>query len=283
MIRARHRTGDSSRVERARLSEGRVITMVEDEHRWETKNERNGDRYAFGSPSRRTLLKGLGATGATLALGSLAGIGAATHAVPFTVTQGSRCVTIKALGDGTKPVSDFYDYRSQYTPVKGIYSSYGTRSLQLVDTSQLFVYRGSDGLSLVLLHDKLKAGTGTGGGVITADVSGLPIDGTWIVEDDTYPGNDDVFAHDGTTSHVEWVWNDGNRTDGAVFRGLESSGYDGITIEMGFNEDSNRYPYRKWKTPPEENRITRWIARSRGGVTYDLDMDQPVTVSPGSC
>lgn len=98
----------------------------------------------------------------------------------------------------------FYDYRSPYTDPTGWYTSYGTTALQATDTSQVFLYRGSDGLAIVFVHDRTKAGTETGGGTVDADVSGLPAGSEWAVEDDDYPGRDDVFTLSGSSAHAEW-------------------------------------------------------------------------------
>lgn len=210
----------------------------------------------------------------------------------FAVTQGERCVTIQPLGNGTRSVESFYGYR---IPPDGNYVSYGTLELQRSETSQLFVYNGSDGLSLVFLHDRLGERSTFGGGVITAEISGLPQDGRWAIMDDKYVKIDlyitdsqlfevqeDAIDRTGTRTRIEWVWKD-NRSDGAVFRGLGSDGYDEITIDMRFNQRSNRYPYDEWSGAPERHRVEEWIARSATGRTYRLEMGRPVTIEPGDC
>lgn len=192
------------------------------------------------------------------------------------LTQGDESVRVTTLGDGSRSVAAFYDYRSPATEPTGKYSSYGTRDIQLDQVSQLFVYHGSDGLSLVFLHDKFSAAA-DGGAVITADLSGLPEGGEWAVEDDTYDNRDDVFRHSSGSSHIEWFMN-GYRTDGAAFRGLEELN-DTITIDMQFNEDSENYPFEKWEGQPEQNEIERWLVRSGTGETTELSMDEPVEIS----
>lgn len=200
------------------------------------------------------------------------------------VQQGNQCVQIQALGDGTQSVQDFYDYRSTITSPEGLYSSYGTQDIQLNQVSQLFVYNGINGTSLVFLHDKL--GAEEGGFVASADISGLPTNGSWAVRDDYYDERqDDVFntnLSNGQEAHIEWLSNN-NRTDGAAFLGLESAGYENITIDMAFNEQSDNYPFIKWQGPPEENEIVRWIARSGTGETTALIMNQSVQISPEAC
>ncbi|EMA45368.1 hypothetical protein [Halococcus saccharolyticus] len=198
----------------------------------------------------------------------------------FIVQQGDRCTEVTALGDGSQSVEEFYDYRSPITDQEGLYSSYGTTDIQESQVSQLFVYRGSEGLSLVFLHDQF--GDESGGFVATADVSGLPADGEWAVEDDSYNNRDDIFEHENGSSHIEWFSN-GNRTDGAAFRGLGSSEYRTITADIQFNEEADTYPFEEWEGEPEANQIERWILRSGSGETTELDMNQPVEISPGTC
>ncbi|HET7323177.1 MAG TPA: cell surface glycoprotein related protein [Halococcus sp.] len=198
----------------------------------------------------------------------------------FIVEQGDKCIQVTPLGDGSQSVESFYDYRSPISEPEGLYSSYGTTDIQLSQVSQIFVYRGSGGLSLVFLHDKF--GDEHGGFVATADISGMPADGEWVVEDDTYNHRDDTFKHASTSSHIEWASN-GNRTDGAVFRGLGSPNYTTITVDMKFNEESNRYPFEEWSGSPDQNQIEKWIVRSGTGETTELDMSEPVQISPGTC
>jgi hypothetical protein len=198
----------------------------------------------------------------------------------FIIEQGDKCIQVTPLGNGSQTVEEFYDYRSPDMDQTGLYSSYGTTDIQKSQVSQIFIYHGSNVYSLVFLHDKF--GDGGGGFVATADISGLPPEGEWVVEDDTYTNRDDTFNHSNGTSHIEWASN-GNRTDGAVFRGLGSPNYTTITVAMKFNEESSRYPFEKWEGPPEANQIERWIVRSGTGETTELDMDQPVEISPGTC
>lgn len=198
----------------------------------------------------------------------------------FIVEQGGQCIQVTPLGDGSQSVEAFYDYRSPVMNQMGLYSSYGTTEIQQSQVSQVFVYRGSEGLSLVFLHDKF--GDETGGFVATADISGLPSKGEWVVEDDTYNTRNDVFRYSDGSAHIEWGSN-GNRTDGAAFRGLRSSNYSTITVDMKFNEGASQYPYGEWDSPPEQNQIERWVVRSGTGETTELDMSEPIQISPGTC
>ncbi|RRJ33814.1 cell surface glycoprotein related protein [Halocatena pleomorpha] len=194
-------------------------------------------------------------------------------------TQGDDSIRVTPLGDGTRSVEAFYDYRSPATEPEGQYSSYGTDDIQMDQVSQLFVYHGQSGLSLVFLHDEHSNTTG-GGAVITADISGLPESGDWVVEDDTYNNRDDVFRHSRRSSHIEWLMN-GHRTDGAAFRGLEETN-DTITVAMRFNENSENYPWEEWEGRPEQNEIKRWLVRSGTGEMTELAMDEPVEIRMAS-
>jgi hypothetical protein len=220
---------------------------------------------------------------ALVVVGSVIAVAPATaqdDADTFVVEQGDQCTEITPLGDGSQSVEAFYDYRSPVTNPEGLYSSYGTTDIQESQVSQLFVYRGSEGLSLVFLHDEF--GDESGGFVATADVSGLPANGEWAVEDDSYNNRDDVFEHGNGSSHIEWFSN-GNRTDGAAFRGLASPNYRTITADVQFNDEADTYPFEGWESAPEDNRIDRWVARSESGETTELDMSRPVEISPGTC
>jgi hypothetical protein len=146
----------------------------------------------------------------------------------FAVVQGSTCVDVSPFGDGSQTVENFYDYR---TPSEGLYSSHGTTQLQESQTSQLFLYDGADGLSLVTVHDEL--GDESEGGRVSFNVTGLPSGAEWAVQDDSYPGQEnDNFTSlaDGSTStHADWFWQD-NRTDGGAIRGLDSGELDTVVI-----------------------------------------------------
>ncbi|WP_330633473.1 cell surface glycoprotein related protein [Halocatena halophila] len=192
----------------------------------------------------------------------------------ITVTQGDQTIPVTPLGEGNQSVESFYDYRAPSSEPSGQYSSYGTDELQRDQVSQLFLYRGESGLSLVFLHDQRG---GDGGAVITADIEGLPEDGAWAVEDDTYTHRDDSFVHDDRSSHIEWFMN-GGRTDGAVFRGLDGGGEKTITVTMRFNDRTDNYPFDEWSGPPEDNEIESWMVRSGSGETTELAMDEPVHI-----
>lgn len=208
---------------------------------------------------------------------------------PIVLRQGEKCYPLSALGNGSQSVQDFYGYRTPYTSPdnpKGWYQAYGAGAnrLERANTSQVFLYRGTNGLSLVFLHDGRSNSDGSGG-TVTANIAGLPESGNWTVQDDHYHQQDDVWAvaPGRSKAHVEWVWNFGNRSDGGAFTGLGNADWQRITIEMAFNERSALYPFEAWTGPPESNHVDRWIARSGTRRTYRLDMNRSVTLERGSC
>jgi hypothetical protein len=196
----------------------------------------------------------------------------------FAVVQGESCYTIQPLGNGTKSVAAFYDYRSHGYG----YSSNGTRQLQVEDASQLFFYRGNGGISLVILHDKIGGGSTTGGGTVTLVIDGLPVTGGWVVKDDGYPRANDSFAFNGSTAVVTWGWQ-GNRTDGGVYQAEPAAWDSRIRIVPHFNQESKMYPYPKWSGGTTNNQVERWIVRSDDGQAHALTLYQPVTIRPGTC
>jgi hypothetical protein len=178
------------------------------------------------------------------------------------VRQGDQCYPVQAFGNGSQSVEEFYGYRSPSTEPRGWYRAYGeVQGLLREDTSQILLYNGSNGMSLVFENDGV-ATTGGSGGTVAMNITGLPAEGNWSVQDDSYPGQDDVFDLDNGSAHIEWYWNQGNRSDGAAFVGLESENWEEITIDPAFNEESPGYPYRKWDGPPESNEVTSWIVRN---------------------
>jgi len=202
---------------------------------------------------------------------------------PTVIRQSGQCYPILAFGNGNENVEEFYDYRSPYTEPQGWYHAYGElESLLREDTSQIFLYNGSEGTNLVFVNDGDSNISGSGG-TVTVDITGLPAEGNWSVRDDSYPGQDDVFVISGTEAHIEWVWNEGNRSDGAVYTGLGGGDWSRITIEPQFNEDSPRYPYVDWEGSAEDNEIETWIARSANRTSYELNMSEPLFLERGEC
>ena len=225
---------------------------------------------------------------------AIANVGAAAPGDPSTyvVKQGGQCHEVTALGDGTQSVSDFYDYRTPNTdPSSNSYSSFGTEHLQQNQVSQLFLYNGSEGVSLVMLHDKMRDGPSAS--TTTFRLSGLPDSREWIVEDDDYPNRDDEFIHNGTESTIHWKWAK-HRNDGAVVRGLEDTGsYSAIQIDPGFNEEAAYWGNQPGDWPysgDSANRTDAWRLITQpgqnstsAGQRVDLSMGQNLTIEPGSC
>ncbi len=197
----------------------------------------------------------------------------------YSVLQDGDCTTISTFGDGSQSIEDFYDYRTPETdPSSYTYSSLGTMDLQQDDTSILFLYEGTEGTSLVLVHDRVYGGTN--GSAVTMQFEGLPEEGEWVVEDDSYSddlsgGPDDEFDHEETSSRITWVFGD-NRTDGAAFRGGLDDDVE-ITIDPAFNDNADFRVY------PGE--ITEWQALSSGGDgTERTSLDfQPIELRSGPC
>ncbi|MFC4541945.1 CARDB domain-containing protein [Halosolutus amylolyticus] len=196
------------------------------------------------------------------------------------MTQGEECVAVEPLGNGTQSVEAFYDYRTPETsPSNYTYSSHGTTQLQADDTSNLFLYEGTEGLSLVLVHDQYDGDSP--GGAATMQFDELPEEGEWVVEDDNYSddiqgGPDDVFEHNDTSSRITWAWAD-NRTDGAVFQGGLDEEFS-IAIDPAFNDEAD---FRE-----NPGSITDWDVLSATETGYErtsLDLDEPVTIQSGDC
>jgi PGF-CTERM protein len=226
----------------------------------------------------------------TLGVGLVGGSSAgntAGNATTFQVTQGGECYDVAPLGDGSQSVEDFYDYRSNEThPNQSdyenwTYSSWGTTHLQENQGSKLFVYNGSDGYNLVVLHDKFATdGTnGSNGSVATFTMSGMA-DVSWAVRDDTY-GNDtqdDDWDTDGSVHQIDWMWGS-NRTDGGAARDVQG---ESITIAPDFNENASawgEWPY----SGDDNNRTESWSLIDGDESEQSLDMGRNVTVETGSC
>ena len=214
--------------------------------------------------------------GATIGTGIVTAQSAPSRGdVQYAVVQGTECFTIDPLGDGSQSVEAFYDYRTPTTePSAHTYSSYGTTHLQEDDTSSLFLYEGTAGPSLVLLHDQY--GGNSSGGAVTMQFDGLPEEGEWVVEDDSYDGRDDEFSHDGSSSRITWVYTE-SRNDGAAFRGGLDDDVE-LTIDPAFNDAADFRLY--------EGRITDWqvlSATENGYERTSLDMTEPIEIRSDGC
>ncbi|WP_336002038.1 PKD domain-containing protein [Halorientalis halophila] len=197
-----------------------------------------------------------------------------TDGTTIAVRQGDTCYEIDPLGDGSETVEEYYDYN-----ISAGYSSLGTTDIQENQVSNLLVYEGAEGYSLVLVHDKYR--NAPHGGVASMTFTGLPSDGEWAVEDDGYEGRDDQWNHEGSRTEVDWMWYE-NRSDGGAFRGLTASEDTSITIEPAFNEEAAAWG--EWEASgTEEDRITEWRLHTSPDDYTSLDMDESVTISREAC
>ncbi|WP_135826101.1 COG1470 family protein [Halorussus ruber] len=195
----------------------------------------------------------------------------------FVVEQGNRCFEVSPLSGG-EDAAAFYDYRNIENSDGGeryTYSSYMPGHLTRADTSRLFLYDGPNGVSLMIVHNTLGGDEGDGSAA-TFRFSGLPGGGDWIVMDDDYPNQDDRFSRD----RIDWSWY-GDRTDGAVFRGLDRDGTE-LTISPAFDERAALYD-----SPVNRDGDTRAWQFLTGSVgdpsAVGLDMTDPVTIRTGYC
>jgi hypothetical protein len=216
---------------------------------------------------------GLGGVG--IARGSLAG---AQDARQYVVEQGDRCVPITPLS-GDETVEGFYDYRTPNTEPSGdAYSSYGTTHLQRSETTVCFLYDGPEGLSLVVVHDRLD--DGTGGGAVTFDLRfEHPDRGAWVVGDDDYDAasNYDTWEETADGWRVDWTWAE-SRSDGGAYRPLGNEF--AVTIRPAFNGDATLHGEYY------DGEITDWEVLSgeqSDPERYSLVLDQPLTIRAGGC
>lgn len=240
-------------------------------------------RRLLSNRTRRLATTALVVALVVVALGVLASPVAAdsNETEEYVVVQGDQRIPITPVVDETQAVEAFYDYRTPYTePDSYTYSSHGTVEYQQHDTSILLLYRGADGLSFVIVHDRLDdSDDATPGGSATFNISGLPAGGEWAVEDDDYPGTDDEFYHHDTWSEMNWVWQTG-RTDGGAYRGLD--GAFEVTIEPAFGEDANK----RIDHPAYDGIIDDWqliSATEDGFERVSLaSLEEPVTLKPSA-
>lgn len=197
----------------------------------------------------------------------------------FAVAQGSTCTVVHPASDKTQNVSEWYDYRNPYTkPDSDLYSSFGTIDYQEHQGSVLMFYAGSEGTSMVLLHDQL--GDEDAGSTVTFEFTRLP-SGEWAVRDDNYPNQDDVWDISGSSATIDWMWAP-NRSDGGAYLGLEDlSGT--IIVDARFNEDAT-YWGEWFYSDRESQRISTWtLKEGDGSVARSLALDRRVFIHRGSC
>ncbi|ADJ15449.1 hypothetical protein [Halalkalicoccus jeotgali] len=200
---------------------------------------------------------------------------AAAQQGSYVVEQGTQCEVITPLsGEGT--AAELYDYRSHVShETDYAYGSHGTTDLQRNDVSSLFLYEGADGLSLVIVHDRLDGGTP--GGAAEFEVVGLPASGEWTVQDDDYSEHaDDVWTHGDVWSEVAWLWGD-DRTDGGAYTGL--GGDFEVTIDPAFNDQQSTFS-------PDGN-VSRIDVLSGDRSQPDRialgSIDAPLVIRSGTC
>lgn len=190
-----------------------------------------------------------------------ASLAAATTAGSYLVEQNGDAFCVDALSTG-ETVEEFYDYRPPH--------SHTTTDIERSQVSNLFLFEGPNGTSLVALHDEPndQHGTDTGGGAVTFDITGLPTaSGSWVVQDDGEIGSTDTSP--------DWAWAT-RHTDGGAWRGGLDSSFT-ITIDPAFNSAAQR-------TPLNPGTIEEWHLLSGDANTPDrtlLDLNEPVTISSG--
>ncbi|WP_265107822.1 PGF-pre-PGF domain-containing protein [Halosolutus halophilus] len=206
----------------------------------------------------------------------------------YVLEQGGECRRIEPLQSG-ESIEEFYDYRNHETHPEDVerrYSSHGTTHLQEDDTSILFLHEGTNGTSLVMVHDRL--GGETSGGVVTFDIVGLPSDAEWVVQDDLYDGETNMveWYRGERYAGASWIWSE-SRTDGGAIRGGLDDDF-AVTIHPAFNEDAEHYDNDDLHDPDyfEDGELTEWEALSGSAEDPDrttLSMDEPVTIRTGTC
>ncbi|ADD06975.1 uncharacterized protein Nmag_3425 [Natrialba magadii ATCC 43099] len=216
----------------------------------------------------------------------------ATNAPPadsYVIEQDGFCQQIEPLSSGGT-VESFYDYRNHETHPEGVdrmYSSYGTEHLQEDDTSILFLHEGTDGVSLVTVHDRVDGNSS--GGVATFDIVGLPAESEWVVQNDNYTGETNMaewYSGDGWLG-ASWIWAE-ERTDGGAINGGLNDAF-AATIHPMFNEDAEHYDNDDLYDPDyhDDGEIDDWEILSGDADNPDRtdipSLDEPVTIRTGTC
>lgn len=169
------------------------------------ERKQNRDRLGL---NRRTFVKS--AFASSLVGTGMAAPTAAASDSTFVLEQGDTKVPITPLSYDGQTIEEFYGFTEH-----GHHHSNTETNIERTDLSQLFLWNGPKGLSLVTIHDAPHNGTR---GEVTFEFSGLPNSGSWVVRDDD-TGNDTYFGN----SRAEWIWN-GKNTDGGAYRGLDADG-----------------------------------------------------------
>lgn len=173
----------------------------------------------------------------------------------FSVKQGGQSYCVTALShtpsDGkAETIEEYYGYNEDIPA-----ASNPSTDIEKEDVSNLFLFEGPKGTSLVVLHDTQFDDEG---GSVIFDFRGLPKDGSWVIQDDPIDFN--------SGSSVSWGWTYGI-ADGGAFRGGLDDDFS-ITIDPTF-----------------EKGIIQWDLLSGDAENpkrMQLDMNEPVTITP-SC
>lgn len=179
-------------------------------------------------------------------------LGGTPSARKIVVEQGERQIGIVPLSNG-QTIEKFYNY--------GAAEINSPLPVAESDKSRLFFWSGPRGLSLVVIHDKPRDGSG---GAVTMEFSRLATRrGEWIVKDDRGDFTSEIRA--------DWSWTYDN-TDGGAYRGGLRNRT--ITITPAFNDSAGKEPL----TP---GKLTGWQVLTGQATTprnYSLNMSQPVTI-----
>lgn len=191
----------------------------------------------------------------------------------FSVVQDGECVPITPLS-GDQPVTEFYGYTTERGTQLAPNQANLPGTLEEAGVSRLFLYRGPEALSLVVVHSGGERGVG---GAASFEITGLPTEGEWVVQDDNYdPGDSDTWQVSRGATVVDWAWNE-TGSDGGVFAGLGSDFE--VQIEPAFDEAAALEP----GSPGE---VEAWQVLS-GDVgdpeVVELAMDRPIIVRSASC
>lgn len=230
------------------------------------------DDTADGSFTRRTVL---GSVATTVAGPAVAGVAGGNQQRGFVVEQGEACEPIEPLSYEGATVEEFYGYTTD--PEEGLpWSGNFPVGLTVSNASQLFLYEGPEGLSLVVLHDAPEDGTEGTGGAASMAFRGLPGDGEWVVKDDPSDESAEQWEGGEDVRRVHWAWH-ANYTDGGAFRDL--GGEFQVVVQAAFDGNAALEPLSPGET-------TDWYAVTGDPADperIELDMEQPVRLRTGSC
>jgi hypothetical protein len=191
----------------------------------------------------------------------------------LSIVQDGECVPVTPLS-GDQPVTEFYGYTTEQDAEIAPFQANLPGTLEAAGVSRLFLYRGPDALSLVVVHSGGERGVG---GAASFEITGLPTDGEWVVQDDNYdPGDPDTWQVSPGATVVDWAWNE-TGSDGGVFAGLGSDFE--IRIEPAFDEAANL-------EPESPGQVEAWQVLSesvQNPEVVDLAMDRPLVVRSASC